>query len=54
MFNTTSNPVEIKQGQKIAQAVMTPVVCGKWIELTEVDNVTSKDREDKGFGSTGI
>ena len=54
MFNTTSNPVVIKQGQKIAQAVMTPVVCGKWIELTEVDNVTSKDREDKGFGSTGI
>lgn len=54
MFNTTSNPVEIKQGQKIAQAVMTPVVCGKWIELSEVDNITSKDREDKGFGSTGI
>ena len=33
---------------------MSPVVCGKWIELPEVDNVTSKDREDKGFGSTGI
>jgi|688.fasta_scaffold08774_20 dUTP pyrophosphatase len=54
IFNTTSNPVEIKKGQKIAQAVMTPVVCGKWIDLTEVDNVASKDREDKGFGSTGI
>lgn len=54
IFNTTNKSVEITKGQKIAQAVMTPVVCGKWIDLTEVDNVTSKDREDNGFGSTGI
>ncbi len=54
IFNTTNKSVEITKGQKIAQAVMTPVVCGKWIDLTEVENVTSKDREDNGFGSTGI
>lgn len=54
MFNTTNNSVIINKGQKIAQAVMSPVVCGKWIQLVEVDNVTTKDREDKGFGSTGI
>jgi len=54
IFNTNNKSVEIKKGQKIAQAVMTPVVCGKWIELIEVENITSKDREDKGFGSTGL
>ena len=54
IFNTNKTSVNIIKGQKIAQAVMSPVVCGKWIQLVEVDNVTTKDREDKGFGSTGI
>jgi len=54
MFNTNNKSVEITKGQKIAQAVMCPVVCGKWIDLVEVDDISSKDREDKGFGSTGI
>lgn len=54
MFNTNNKPIEISKGQKIAQAVMCPVVCGKWIDLVEVNDITSKDREDKGFGSTGI
>lgn len=54
LFNTSNKSVIIEKGQKIAQAVMCPVVCGKWIELVEVNNITSKDREDKGFGSTGI
>jgi dUTP pyrophosphatase len=54
IFNTSNVSVTINKGQKIAQAVMTPVVCGKWIQLIEVDDITSKDREDNGFGSTGI
>jgi dUTPase len=54
MFNTNNKSVEITKGQKIAQAVMCPVVCGKWIDLVEVDDISSKDRDDKGFGSTGI
>jgi dUTP pyrophosphatase len=54
IFNTNNTSVNITKGQKIAQAVMSPVVCGKWIRLVEVDNITTKDREDKGFGSTGI
>jgi dUTP pyrophosphatase len=54
LFNTTNNSVEIKEGQKIAQAVVCPVVCGKWLDLIKVDTIKNKDRSDNGFGSTGI
>ena len=54
LFNTTKNNVIIKKGQKIAQAVISPVVSGKWVKLTKVDNINNKDRGEKGFGSTGI
>lgn len=54
LFNTTQDLIDIKKGQKIAQAVLSPVVCGKWIKLTKVDNIGDKDRSDNGFGSTGI
>jgi dUTP pyrophosphatase len=54
LFNTTNNIVEIKEGQKIAQAVVCPVVCGKWLDLIKVDTIKNKDRSDNGFGSTGI
>jgi len=54
LFNTTKNNVIIKKGQKIAQAVISPVVSGKWIKLTKVDNINNKDRGEKGFGSTGV
>ena len=39
---------------KVAQAVLFPVVNGKWVELVENSDVTEKDRGDNGFGSTGI
>ena len=54
IFNTTQDIVDIKKGQKIAQGVLSPVVCGKWITLKKVKNIEDKDRSDKGFGSTGI
>jgi dUTP pyrophosphatase len=54
IFNTTNSEVIIEKGQKIAQAVMTPVVCGKWIQLVKVNDISNKDREHNGFGSTGI
>jgi dUTP pyrophosphatase len=54
IFNTTKETVKIEKGQKIAQAVVCPVVSGKWLELIEVDNIEDKERSDKGFGSTGI
>jgi len=54
IFNTTQDIVDIKKGQKIAQGVLSPVVCGKWITLKKVKNIEDKERSDKGFGSTGI
>jgi len=54
MFNTTKNKVKIEKGQKIAQAVLCPVVSGKWINIIERDELNAKDRNENGFGSTGI
>ena len=54
IFNTNPNKVTINKNQKIAQAVISPVVCGKWVNLKQVKNIEDKDRSDKGFGSTGI
>lgn len=54
LFNTTNEDVKIRKGQKIAQAVLCPVLNGNWVDLIEVEDISSKDRNDKGFGSTGI
>ncbi len=54
LFNTTNQRVKIESGQKIAQAVLCPVVSGKWVEFTQKENLESKDRNNNGFGSTGI
>jgi dUTP pyrophosphatase len=54
IFNTNNHPVTITKGMKIGQAVLCPVVNGKWVELVEKNKINSKDRGDKGFGSTGI
>lgn len=54
LFNTSNQVVKIQKGQKIAQAVLTPVVSGKWVTLKEVTSLEEKDRSDNGFGSTGI
>ena len=54
MFNTTNERIKIEKGQKIAQAVLCPVLSGKWVDLIKVDELQEKDRNNKGFGSTGI
>jgi len=54
IFNANNNPITIKKGQKIAQAVFSPVACGKWINFNKVENINDKDRNSNGFGSTGI
>ena len=54
LFNTTNQKVKIEKNQKIAQAVLCPVVNGTWINLLEVESFKSKDRNDNGFGSTGL
>ena len=54
MFNTTNDKVKIEKGHKIAQAVLCPVVSGKWVNIIEKNKINSKDRNDNGFGSTGV
>ena len=54
LFNTTKEDVKIEKGQKIAQAVLCPVVNGKWVDLVKVNKIKEKDRNSNGFGSTGI
>jgi dUTP pyrophosphatase len=54
IFNTNNYIVTIPKGMKVAQAVLCPVVNGKWVELVENGDVTEKDRGNNGFGSTGI
>jgi dUTP pyrophosphatase len=54
LFNTNNYPVTITKGMKIGQAVLCPVVNGKWVNLLQQNQIKEKDRADKGFGSTGI
>ena len=54
IFNTNQTSVIITKGMKVAQAVLCPVVNGKWVELKEINEIPDKDRGDRGFGSTGI
>ena len=54
IFNTTNEKIKIEKGQKIAQAVLCPVVNGKWVDLVRVEAIEEKDRNNNGFGSTGI
>lgn len=54
LFNTTKENVKIKKGQKVGQAVLCPVVSGKWIRFKQKDQIKEKDRNDNGFGSSGI
>jgi dUTPase len=39
---------------KVAQAVLCPVMNGKWVDLVKVNSIENKDRGSNGFGSTGI
>jgi len=54
LFNTNKEEFIITKGMKIAQAVLCPVVCGKWIDIVKVSEVENKDRSNNGFGSTGL
>lgn len=54
VFNTNANSVIIEKGMKIAQAVLSPVMNGKFVNIEEVDDIEIKDRGNNGFGSTGL
>jgi dUTP pyrophosphatase len=54
LYNSTENTIQIKKGQKVAQACVCPVVNGKGLNPLEVSSLDEKDRGNNGFGSTGI
>jgi|TARA_R110000822_G_scaffold60719_3_gene150933 dUTP pyrophosphatase len=53
VFNMSNEVQNIFKGDKIAQAVICPVVQGGEVELKRVNKIDDKDRNTNGFGSTG-
>ena len=50
LINLGNEEFEIKKGERIAQAVIAPVVQAK---IMEVEELSDTKRGEKGFGSTG-
>lgn len=50
LFNAGADPFNIARGDRIAQAVLAPVVQARWVQVDQLD-VTA--RGSGGFGSTG-
>lgn len=51
LYNASDNDFEVNPGDRIAQAVVAPVIQAKWEEVTELSETK---RGTGGFGSTGI
>ena len=51
LFNAGAEPFEVKKGDRIAQAVLCPVIKLTW---EEVESLEKTERGDGGFGHTGI
>jgi len=54
IFNTNNSTVTMPKGMKIGQAVLCPVLNGKFVTFENVDELNETDRGNNGFGSTGI
>jgi len=51
MVNLSNKPITLVEGTKIAQMILIPVVnC----DIIEVEQLSKTDRNDKGFGSSGL
>jgi dUTP pyrophosphatase len=53
LINLSNETQQVSVGDKIAQAVLCPVIQGGEIELVKVNKIEDKDRNSNGFGSTG-
>jgi len=53
LINLSQETQTIEFGDKIAQAVICPVVQGRDVILKRVKEIKEKDRNENGFGSTG-
>ena len=54
LINLGKKEFRINHGDRIAQAVISPVISGRWARLIKVNSLNDSDRGDGGFGSTGI
>jgi dUTP pyrophosphatase len=54
LMNMNNMAMTVSKNQKIAQAVLCPVMDGSRVNLHEVVELNQKERGDNGFGSTGI
>lgn len=54
IFNVNNTEFRIEKGMKIAQAVLSRCQQGASVNLIKVDEIGNKDRNENGFGSTGI
>ena len=53
LVNLSNDKVTIEHGERVAQAVLCPVLTKRNTTLTKLNNITSTDRGEGGFGSTG-
>ena len=51
LMNNSDNDIEIKNGDRIAQMVLSEYVKAKWKQVVQLPPT---DRNEKGFGSTGV
>ena len=51
LFNKSETAFVIKNEDRIAQAVVTPIIKAEWIEVAELSKT---ERGSSGFGSTGV
>ena len=51
LLNTSDSVFEVEQGMKVAQAVLTEVKFANW---KQVESLEDTDRNEGGFGSTGL
>ena len=54
LYNIEKDSFEIKKGDRIAQAVLCPVVKIEWVEVDTVEDLDESERNLGGFGSTGV
>ncbi len=54
LMNLSNEDFIVNHGDRIAQAVVSPVISGRWANLVKVNNLTKNQRGEGGFGSTGI
>lgn len=54
IFNASNLAQTIEKGTKIAQAVLSLCIPGKSVNLIRVNKINQKDRNENGFGSTGV